>query len=130
MMADATQLRLLVVDDEPTDAELIVYRLRRSGFAVEWSRVDCEADFVRELPRAQAVICDYSMPIFTPFRALELLLAAGSRVPFLLVSGTVDHEIAAEIMRRGAAGYLHKDRLERLGPTLTDALANHPADPS
>ena len=121
-------LRLLIADDNPDDARLIAFAMKRGGYTVEWQRVEDEVGFARELPRADFVICDYSMPRFSPVRALEMIRDSGLRTPLLLVSGSVSVEIAHRIMTLGAVGYLLKDRLDRLGPAVRDALAGAPAD--
>lgn len=116
-------LRLLIADDNPDDARLIAFAMTRAGYAIEWQRVEDETGFSRELPGADVVICDYSMPRFSPVRALEMIRASGRGTPLLLVSGSVSAETADRIVALGAAGYLLKDRLDRLGPAVRDALA-------
>ena len=121
-------LRLLIADDDPDDAWVIVFAMRRAGYAVEWQRVDDETGFCRELPGADLVICDHSMPRFSPVRALEMIRDSGRATPLLLVSGSVSAEIAHRIVALGAAGYLLKDQLDRLAPAVRDALARSPVD--
>jgi CheY-like chemotaxis protein len=115
-------LKLLIADDNPDDARLVAYAMKRAGYAVEWQRVDEEADFARALPGVDLVICDYAMPRFSPVRALEVIRETGHRTPLLLVSGTVSEDTANRIMGLGAVGYLLKDRLERLGEAVCHAL--------
>ena len=122
-------LRLLIADDNPDDARLIAFAMKRAGFAIEWQRVEDESGFSRELPGADMVICDYSMPRFSPVRALEMIRASGRATPLLLVSGSVSAEIAIRIVALGAAGYLLKDHLEGLGAAVRDALARRAPDP-
>jgi DNA-binding NarL/FixJ family response regulator len=76
---------------------------------------------------AMAVICDDSMPRFSPVRALEMIRDSGCATPLLLVSGSISAEIASRIVALGAAGYLRKDHLDRLAPAVRDALARSPA---
>jgi DNA-binding NarL/FixJ family response regulator len=116
-------LRLLIADDNPDDARLIAFAMKRAGFAFEWQRVDDETGFSRELPAADVVICDYAMPRFSPVRALEMIHASGRTTPLLLVSGSVSAETAGRIVALGASGYLLKDHLDGLGPAVRDALA-------
>jgi CheY-like chemotaxis protein len=122
-------LQLLIADDNPDDARLIAFAMKRAGYPVEWLRVEDEAGFGCELPGADIVICDYSMPRFSPVRALEMIRDSGRATPLLLVSGAVSAEIANQIVALGAAGYLLKDRLDGLGPAVRDALARSPARP-
>jgi CheY-like chemotaxis protein len=116
-------LKLLIADDNPDDARLVVREVKRAGFTVEWQRVDEEIDFARELPGVDLVICDYSMPKFSPFRALEVIRESRLAIPLLLVSGDVSEDSANRIIRLGAVGFVLKDRLDRLGQAVSDALA-------
>ncbi|MFT3693321.1 MAG: response regulator [Kofleriaceae bacterium] len=120
-------LKILIVDDSPDDAKLIAYRARRAGFEIEWNRVETEEAFAAALAGVDLVICDYSMPLYSPDRALAHIAATGHSVPFLLVSGSVTAQAAAQLVQAGAAGYLLKDQLEKLGPAIHHALAQKTA---
>jgi len=117
-------LRLLIADDNADDATLAARAVIRAGHAVDWCLVDDEAGFVRELPEADIVICDFSMPRFSPIRALELIRDSGCHVPLVLVSGDVPPEQADRILVLGAVGYVPKHQLGRLGQAVFDALAS------
>jgi len=118
-----TVLHLLIADDDAGDATLIAYKLERAGYQVEWQRVDREADFARELPTADLVICDYAMPAFSPARALAQIRERGLDTPLLLISGSITPAAAHELVALGAVDYLLKDKLEGLGAVVHDALA-------
>jgi signal transduction histidine kinase len=116
-------LKVMIAEDNPADAELVVRELRRAGFAFEWQRVDTEAAFLERLNDGlDLVLSDYDMPQFSGLRALELLKKSRLEVPFIIVSGTIGEETAVAAMRHGAADYLLKDRLARLGPAVSQAL--------
>jgi PAS domain S-box-containing protein len=116
-------LRILLVEDSATDAQLITRELLRAGLAVEVSRVDDEPGFVAALsPLPDLVLSDYNLPQFDALRALEILRERSADVPFLIVSGTIGEEMAVHAMKRGAADYLLKDRLGRLGPAVLHAI--------
>jgi PAS domain S-box-containing protein/putative nucleotidyltransferase with HDIG domain len=118
-----TPLKLLLLEDNPSDVELLLAELRRAGFDPEWKRVDTEADFQVALdPALDLILADYGLPQFTGFQALEWLKRSGLEIPFILVSGTIGEELAVEAIRRGAADYLLKDRLQRLGPAVLNVL--------
>jgi two-component system cell cycle sensor histidine kinase/response regulator CckA len=120
---DKKSLRVLLVEDNPHDAELILRALRGAGFAPDWQRVDTEEEFSRRLdPHIDIVLSDYVMPEFSGPRALELLKERGLGLPFIIISGTIGEETAVEAMRSGAADYLLKDRLGRLGEAVKRAL--------
>ena len=117
-------LRLLIVEDNPDDADLVLAELRRAGVHLEWTRVETEQDFLAALQNPHDIILsDYSMPQFSGFRALELLRSSGQDVPFILISGTVGEELAVQAMRDGATDYLLKDRLARLPSAVRRALS-------
>jgi PAS domain S-box-containing protein len=116
-------LHVLIVEDNPDDAEALVRELRHAGFEPNWARVDTEAAFLRELQgNLDLVFSDCSMPQFSALRALELLKQSGLEVPFIVISGTIGEDTAVEIMKLGASDYLLKDRLGRLGSAVTRAL--------
>jgi signal transduction histidine kinase/CheY-like chemotaxis protein len=119
----ATPLRVLIVEDQPSDAELIVHELRRGGFDPNWQRVESEAGYLASLHHnLDIVLSDYTMPQFDGLRALRLLQRQELDVPFIIVTGTVGEEAAVECLKQGAADYLLKDRLARLGPAVRQAL--------
>src|SRR5580700_9268698 len=71
---------------------------------------------------AELMLLDYAMPQFSGLRALELLKQRGLGIPFIIVSGTIGEDIAVKAMQDGAADYILKDRLARLGPAVERAL--------
>ncbi|HUX72397.1 MAG TPA: response regulator [Steroidobacteraceae bacterium] len=116
-------LRVLMVEDDPADADLLVQALRRADYEPVWSRIDTEQDFLAALATPLDVIfSDYSLRKFSGLRALELLRKSSSDVPLILVSGTVGEDAAVEAMRMGATDYLLKDRSARLGSAVERAL--------
>jgi CheY-like chemotaxis protein len=125
-----TPLRLLIADDDPNDAKLVVRAVKRAGYAVEWQRVDDEAGFARELPGVDLVICDFQMPRFSPMRALEMIRESGLDTPLVLVSGGLSAENANRILMLGAVGYLSKDQLDGLGQVARAVLAATGTDSS
>jgi DNA-binding NtrC family response regulator len=119
----ALTLNILLVEDSPEDAELLVAELRRGGFEPQWKRVETEADYRAGLEDApDLIIADYTLPQFGGLRAVDLLQERGLDIPFILVSGTVGEEKAVEAMKHGATDYLLKDRIERLGNAVESAL--------
>ncbi|MEO7413937.1 MAG: PAS domain S-box protein [Opitutaceae bacterium] len=120
-------IRVLVADDSPEDAELVVRELKRAGFSIEWERVDSEADYAARLSQQNfgLVLSDYRMPQFGGLRALEILRERNLEIPFILISGTIGEETAVTAMKMGASDYLLKDRLARLGLAVTQALESN-----
>ena len=117
-------LSVLVVDDTPTDAELLMHELAAAGYSPDWKRVADAAAMRAELTEGawDLIVSDYAMPGFSGMEALEIFKRSELDIPFLLVSGNVDEEVAVEAMRAGAHDYLAKDRLARLGPAVTREL--------
>jgi len=116
-------LRVLILEDTPSDVELAVMELRRAGYDPEWECVETERGFLEKLRGDfDIILSDYSMPQFDGMRALKLLKERAIEIPFILVSGTMGEETAVAAMKQGASDYLLKDRLARLGPAVTQAL--------
>ena len=116
-------LRTLIVEDLASDAKLIVRELERAGFDPTWKRVETEEQYVSQLETSpEVILADYTIPKFGAMRALEVLQDKGLDIPFIIVSGSIGEDIAVEAMRHGAADFLLKDRLGRLGPAVKNAL--------
>ena len=119
----AIPLHVLLVEDNPSDAELMLYELRRAGFELDTRRAETEVDFLAALdPTLDLILADYSLPHFNGLRALDLLVERGLEIPFILISGTIGEEVAVTAIKRGATDYLLKDRLGRLGAAVEQAL--------
>lgn len=123
-----TSLRALILEDYPDDAELLVEELRRAGFEPVAERVVEEQAFRQRLAsRPDVVLADYTIPGFGASRALEIIHESQIDVPVIVLTGSVSDDAAVECMRQGAADYLLKDRLARLGPAVNHALASYRA---
>ncbi len=119
----AQPLTVLIAEDNPADAEILVRALQRSGFEPAWTRVDTAAAFQAALHDGlDLVISDYNMPKFSGLQALQLVKLHCPIVPFIIVSGTIGEDMAVGAMRSGAMDYLMKDRLARLGEAVHQAL--------
>ena len=118
-----TPLRVLILEDHKADAELMLQELRRAQFNPQWQLVETESDYLAHLHSAPDVIlADYALPQFDARRALALLQERGLDIPFIIVSGCIGEESAVDCMKQGAADYLLKDRLARLGQAVTVIL--------
>ena len=119
----ATPLRLLILEDNPSDAALMLHALRGAGYDPIADCVETEQDYRDHLQTApEIVLSDFSMPEFDALRALEIMQERQLDIPVIIVSGTIGEERAVQIMQRGAADYIMKDRLGRLGQAVTQAL--------
>jgi PAS domain S-box-containing protein len=125
--ADTTateRLRILLVEDNPADAELVERELRHEGVAFESRLVDEEDAFLAALEEQvpDIVLSDYSMPRFDGLRALELLRQRRPETPLIFVTGSLNEETAVRCLKAGAVDYVMKEHLGRLGPALRSAL--------
>ncbi|MBX7098339.1 MAG: response regulator [Myxococcaceae bacterium] len=119
-----TPLKVLIVEDVPHDAELLVRELRKGGFEVTFERVDtAEAMGLSLRERAwDLVVSDYSLPRFSGPAALALVKEHRLDVPFIIVSGTVGEEVAVESIRLGAHDFMAKGQYARLVPAVKREL--------
>src|SRR5215467_5663416 len=117
-------LRILHVEDNPQDAELIQATLEAEGIACQVTVVDTAADFSAaiELGRFDLILTDYTIPSFDGHSALKIALEKCPDVPFLFVSGSLGEEVAIETLKIGATDYVLKDRLSRIVPAVQRAL--------
>src|ERR1700688_1897149 len=117
-------LRILSIEDDPKDTELIQDLLETEGIVCEVRRVDTEAS-LRDLLKqggVDLILADYSLPSFDGISALKLSTKACADVPFIFVSGTLGEEVAIEALKIGATDYILKTRLSRLVPSVLRAL--------
>jgi len=117
-------LRILMLEDSPTDGELNAFELREAGFAFTGRRVETKDAFVTELDTfsPDLILADYSLPGFDGQAALQIVQAKYPDVPFVFVSGTLGEETAVESLKLGATDYVLKHNLDRLGPVVKRAL--------
>ncbi len=116
----AEQLRILLVEDSPNDAELVLRELKRGGLDFQSRRVQTESDFRRELEafRPHIILSDFSMPHFSGKAALATARESGADIPFIFISGTIGEDVAVEAIKAGANDYVMKGSLARLLPTV------------
>jgi len=121
-------LRILHLEDAPTDHELVQLQLRRGKLACTLHRVDTEAQFRVALQQPwDVILSDHNLPGFSGLMALEIFKASGLLLPFIIVSGVIGEDAAVDAMRRGASDYLLKDKMARLVPAIERALQNSEA---
>ncbi len=119
-----TPLRLLHLEDDPVDAELITTTLTEGNIPCQSQLVDTRQAFVAALKegRMDLILADYSIPGFDGMTALMLARQHCPDVPFLFVSATIGEELAIDAMHQGATDYVLKQRLGRLVPSVQRAL--------
>src|SRR6202043_3014424 len=117
-------LRILSVEDDPKDAELIQDLLQTEGIVCQVTRVDTEAELLASVEQGgiDLILADYTLPSFDGVSALKFAMKACPDVPFIFVSGTLGEEVAVEALKIGATDYVLKTRLSRLVPAVQRAL--------
>lgn len=104
-------LRVLIIEDVPDDAELMVVRLEEEGFNIKWQRVETESEFIAALENTpDLILADWTLPRFSGMQALDLINKRDLHIPFILVSGSIGEEAAIDALHRGASDYILKDR--------------------
>ncbi len=121
---DQSVIRILHLEDDDNDAELVAAALASDGIRSDIVRVGNELDFRAQLKHGafDLIIADYALPAFDGLAALRIARREVPHVPFIVVSGTLGEELAIETLKTGATDYVLKDRLFRLGPALRRAL--------
>lgn len=131
-MVELAPLHALILEDNPDDAELMILALgewmQKVHVYTESQIVTSEAEFRQALQSEtpwDVVISDYVLPQFSAPAAYAVLRGAGHHMPFIVVTGSLDDRACLALLDRGAADYLLKDRLQRLGPAVERAVEHH-----
>ena len=115
----------MVVEDVEHDAALMLRALRHAGVVCTAVRAQNEAELIRSLREfaPDIVLSDHSLPDFNAQDALRVVQRERPTTPVIIVTGSLDEETAAEYIKAGAADYIVKHRLHRLGPAVRRAVA-------
>lgn len=118
------ELKILMLEDEPTDAELIERELRKAGLKFAAERVITREEFVSALNKRKpdVLLSDYKLPDFDGLSAVKLLRKIDPDLPVIMVSGFIGDQAAVELIRAGANDYVLKDRLARLPSAVQRAV--------
>src|SRR2546427_12719306 len=125
------ELRIVMVEDVESDAELAERELKRAGLAVRARRVEREEDFRRGLGefRPHVILSDFSMPQFNGMSALRIAREIVPEGPFIFVSGTLGEDYAIRALKNGATDYVPKNNLVRLPPPSERPVSQADARP-
>ena len=119
----ATRLKVLFLEDNPLDVDLAIVALRQAGIDCAYDRVDTRQEFIDSLDDSlDIILADYTLPQYNALEAMSDLKERGLDIPVVIITGTISEEVAVECIKQGAADYLLKDRLTRLGPAITQVL--------
>ncbi|MBI4469601.1 MAG: response regulator [Acidobacteria bacterium] len=118
------EIRILLLEDDPLDAELILRQLQSPGIPFTWRRAGDKGEYLRELQDfvPDIILSDNSLPGFDGLSALNIAREQCPEAMFIFVSGTIGEERAIESLKRGATDYVLKDSLTRLVPAIRRAL--------
>jgi PAS domain S-box-containing protein len=121
-----SELRILHLEDNPDDAELIQMLLTDQGIRCVIERVETRAEFIAALERGEfdLILSDFSLPAFDGLSALEMAGEKRPQTPFLFVSGTLGEELAVNALKSGATDYILKQRMTRLGAAVNRAITD------
>jgi PAS domain S-box-containing protein/putative nucleotidyltransferase with HDIG domain len=118
------EITILFLEDNQDDVDLCMYELRKTNYQVSVKIAETRHAFLAALehPIYHLILADYQLPEWTGMQALQYLRQRDDLTPFILVTGAIGEETAAECMRLGADNYILKDNLTRLGPAIEQAL--------
>jgi two-component system, cell cycle sensor histidine kinase and response regulator CckA len=116
-------LRVLNLEADPEDHELIRKQVGSSGLSVKFERAANRTEFEAAIKRGETdlILADHCIPGYDGMAALESALLGLPGVPYIIVSDSIGEDRAAECLRRGATDFVHKDRLDRLPAAIVQA---------
>ena len=118
------ELRILLLEDSPSDAELAEAELRKAEIGFTARRVETREAFLQGLEEfaPDLILADYALPHFDGMTAIQLARERAPSIPIIVVTGSIDEETAVECIKAGATDYVIKEHLARLGPAVEAAL--------
>ncbi len=113
-----------MLEDSPEDAEIIQRLLKKEKMDCEFYLAKDKGHFLKALDNffPEVILSDHSIPQFNSADALVIARQKLPDIPFIMVTGAVSEEFAAEIIKKGADDYILKDRMARLPAAITAAL--------
>ncbi len=123
-MTHKNLLKILFVEDLPSDVDLAVLELRKEGLRFEHIRVDTGDEFIQSLNLfvPNIIISDYMMPSYNGMQALKDAHEYDPLIPFILCTGSMNEETAVECLKAGATDYIIKEHITRLPFAVKEAL--------
>lgn len=117
-------LRVLILEDNPLDANLCLQELKKAGFDTQADLVDTEDSFADKLRCGvyDLILSDFRIPGWSGVEAFRVLAQSGRDIPFILITGTLGEEAAVDLIKEGITDYILKDRLVRLPLAVDRAL--------
>lgn len=118
-------MHILIIEDNPLDAKLTVRELKKANLEFDYEVVETKEAFIDKLNGSvlpDVILSDYNLPSFKGTEAYEILKQKGLDIPFLLITGTLQDQVATEMLRLGLDDFILKDRLTRLPVALEAAV--------
>lgn len=117
-------LKILLLEDSESDAELILRVIKRSGLDFSYERTDTREEFIKAIKtfKPDIVLSDHSLPQFNSMEALKISRSESALIPFILVTGTVSEEFAVQCLIEGADDYILKGNMTRLPSAILSAI--------
>src|ERR1700690_2137832 len=117
-------IRVLIVEDLPTDAELTERDVSKVLVSCEFRRVETREGYLAALDEfcPALIVSDYRLPFFDGMTALKLAVERCPQVPFIVLTGSMNEDTAVECMKAGAWDYVIKEHVKRLGPVVQSVL--------
>src|SRR5690348_4125740 len=118
-------LRVLLLEDNPRDADLSIRKLAAAGFYFTPVTARSSKEFKQFLEKQSydLILGDYRLPDWNGLEAVRWLRSSGILIPFILVTGALGDELAIDCIKAGADDYVLKDNLDRLPLAVKRALA-------
>ena len=117
-------IRILHLEDLPTDAELVSRELKKGKIRFEGLVVDNKNDFIKALEKfsPDIILSDHNLPTLNSIDALRIVRDKGLKIPIILVTAAMSEEFAINVMKGGAVDYILKDRLQRLPAAVISTM--------
>jgi two-component system, NarL family, sensor histidine kinase UhpB len=118
-------IKILMLEDSTEDTEIIQRLLSREMAHLQFELATSREEFLLALDRftPSIVLADNSLFHFNARQALDIIQQRALGIPFIMVTGTISEEFAADIIKSGADDYILKDRLNRLPTAILAAMA-------
>src|SRR5450631_608064 len=120
----APDLKVLVLEDNQNDADLLLRELKKSGLSFTSQVVQAREEYEQALENFEPdiILSDYSLPAFDAVTAFRIKQFKFPGIPFIIVSGIIGEENAVELIKNGVTDYAPKDRLFTLSQKISRAL--------
>ncbi len=118
------KLRILYLEDNPTDFEMVKANLEDEGILDEMIRVETKEEFVQALTTHyfDVVLTDYALPLFHGLEAIQIAKEKSPDTPVIMITGKLPDEVAVDLIKKGAWDYILKENIFRLISSLNSVM--------